>query len=87
MRKRKSWARIAPVVDETESEKAAALADTIVFAVGAEHADKLGECQRAFFFPLSGLCVYAVCWWVVSPSAAREEALIRACCLASRMVC
>jgi ATP-dependent Lon protease len=44
-RKRESWARIAHVVDETEPDKAAALADAIVSAVGAEHADKLGECQ------------------------------------------
>jgi ATP-dependent Lon protease len=51
--KRESWARIAHVVDETEPDKAAALADAIVSAVGAEHADKLGECQRAFFFILS----------------------------------
>ena len=48
-RKRESWARIALVVDETELDKAAALADAIVSAVGAEHVDKLGECQRAFF--------------------------------------
>ena len=33
------------VVDETEPDKAAALADATVSAVGAEHADKLGECQ------------------------------------------
>jgi hypothetical protein len=62
-RKRENWARIALVVDETEPDKAAALADAIASAVGAEHADKLGECQRAFFFgfifpPLSVLCVY-----------------------------
>lgn len=44
-RKRESWARIAHVVDETESDKAAALADAIVSAVGVEHADKLGEYQ------------------------------------------
>jgi ATP-dependent Lon protease len=43
-RKRESWARIALVVDETEPDKVAALADAIVSAVGAEHADKLGEC-------------------------------------------
>jgi len=42
-RKRESWARIAQLVDETEPERAAALADAIVSAVGAEHADKLGE--------------------------------------------
>lgn len=42
-RKRESWARIAHLVDETQSDRAAALADAIVFAVGAEHADKLGE--------------------------------------------
>jgi hypothetical protein len=30
-------------VKETEPEKAAALADAIVAAVGADHADKLGE--------------------------------------------
>ena len=43
--KRESWARITHVVDETEPDKAAALADAIVSSVGAEHADKLGECQ------------------------------------------
>lgn len=42
-RKRESWTRIAHLVEETESDKAAALADAIVSAVGAEHADKLGE--------------------------------------------
>ena len=47
-RKRESWARIALVVDETEPDKVAALADAIVSAVGAEHVDKLGECQRFF---------------------------------------
>jgi len=52
-RKRESWARIAHVVDETEPDKAAALADAIVSAVGAEHADKLGECQRPFLFHIS----------------------------------
>ncbi|KAF8494964.1 ATP-dependent protease La [Russula emetica] len=40
-RKRESWARIAHVIDETEPDKAAALADAIVSAVGAEHVDKL----------------------------------------------
>jgi hypothetical protein len=44
-RKRESWARIAHVVGETEPDKAAALADAIVSAVGADHADKVGECQ------------------------------------------
>jgi ATP-dependent Lon protease len=44
-RKRESWARIAHVVDETEPEKGAAIADAIISAVGAEHADKLGEYQ------------------------------------------
>jgi hypothetical protein len=43
VRKRESWTRIARLVDETESERAAALADAIVSAVGAEHTDKLGE--------------------------------------------
>jgi len=43
-RKRESWARIAQLVEGTEVEKAAALADAIVSAIGAEHADKLGEC-------------------------------------------
>ncbi|KAI0298983.1 Lon protease C-terminal proteolytic domain-containing protein [Multifurca ochricompacta] len=40
-RKRESWSRIAHLVDETEPHKAAALADAIVSAVGAEHAEKL----------------------------------------------
>ena len=44
-RKRESWARIAHVVDETEPDKAAGLADAIVSAVGSEHSDKLGERQ------------------------------------------
>jgi hypothetical protein len=44
---------IAHVIDETELVKAAALADTIVSAVGSEHADKLGECQWDFFFYIS----------------------------------
>jgi ATP-dependent Lon protease len=43
VRKRESWARIAQLVEETELEKAAALADAIVAAVGADHAEKLGE--------------------------------------------
>ena len=42
-RKRESWSRIAHLVDETEAHRAAALADAIISAVGAEHADKLGE--------------------------------------------
>jgi ATP-dependent Lon protease len=61
-RKRESWARIAHVVDETEPDKAAAVADAIVSAVGAEHADKLGEglflssflCTRTSERPSSG---------------------------------
>ncbi|KAI9459929.1 ATP-dependent protease La [Lactarius psammicola] len=40
-RKRESWTRIAQLVDESEPHKAAALADAIIAAVGAEHADKL----------------------------------------------
>ncbi|KAH8987330.1 ATP-dependent protease La [Lactarius akahatsu] len=40
-RKRESWTRIAHLVEESESHKAAALADAIISAVGAEHADKL----------------------------------------------
>jgi ATP-dependent Lon protease len=47
-RKRESWVRIAQFVDETEPERAAALADAIVSAVGAEHADKLGERPHPF---------------------------------------
>jgi ATP-dependent Lon protease len=50
-RKRESWARIAQVVDETEPDKAAAVADAIVSAVGAEHADKLGEGGLSFIIP------------------------------------
>ena len=83
-RKRESWARIAQVVDETESDKAAALADAIVSAVGVEHADKLGQYRWAFcfVFPLfSGLCVYAACGWVVS--AGLEETQMRVYCLPS----
>lgn len=48
--KRESWARIAHVVDETEQDKAAALADAIVSAVGAEHPDKLGECPSGILY-------------------------------------
>ncbi|KAH9039661.1 Lon protease C-terminal proteolytic domain-containing protein [Lactarius pseudohatsudake] len=40
-RKRESWTRIAHLVEESESHKAAALADAIISAVGVEHADKL----------------------------------------------
>ncbi|KAI0299475.1 hypothetical protein BC826DRAFT_966931 [Russula brevipes] len=40
-RKRKSWVPIVGLVEETEPEKAAALADAVVAAVGAGHADKL----------------------------------------------
>ena len=48
-RKRESWAHIAHVVDETEPDRAAALADAIVSVVGAEHPDKLGEwCLSCF---------------------------------------
>jgi hypothetical protein len=40
----------------------------------------------SFIVPLSGLWVYAACWWVVSASAAGEEkALIWHHCLASAM--
>jgi hypothetical protein len=42
-RKRESWSRIAHLVDETEPSRAAALADAIVSAIGADKADKLGE--------------------------------------------
>ena len=42
-RKRESWSRIAQLVDETEPQRTAALADAIISAVGAEHADKIGE--------------------------------------------
>jgi hypothetical protein len=42
-RKRESWAPIVGLIKETEPEKAAALADTILVAVGADHADNLGE--------------------------------------------
>jgi hypothetical protein len=40
VRKHESWPPFAGLVKETEPEKAAALADA---AVGAGHADKLGE--------------------------------------------
>lgn len=39
--KRESWSRIARLVDDSELHKTAALADAIISAVGAEHADKL----------------------------------------------
>lgn len=47
-RKRESWSRIAHLVDESEPQRAAALADAIISAVGAEHADKLGEFAAQF---------------------------------------
>lgn len=47
-RKRESWSRIAQLVDETEPQRTAALADAIVSAVGAEHPDKLGEFTPRF---------------------------------------
>ncbi|KAI9435502.1 ATP-dependent protease La [Lactarius indigo] len=40
-RKRESWSRIAHLVEESEPHKAAALADAIISAVSAGHADKL----------------------------------------------
>ncbi|KAH9012795.1 Lon protease C-terminal proteolytic domain-containing protein [Lactarius hengduanensis] len=40
-RKRESWTRIAHLVGESDSHKAAALADVIISAVDVEHADKL----------------------------------------------
>ncbi|KAI0270715.1 Lon protease C-terminal proteolytic domain-containing protein [Gloeopeniophorella convolvens] len=40
-RKRESWTRIAQLVEETEAYRAAALADALVSAVGAEYSDKL----------------------------------------------
>ncbi|KAH9039670.1 ATP-dependent protease La [Lactarius pseudohatsudake] len=40
-RKRESWTRIAHLVEENESHKAAALAGAIISAVGVEHTDKL----------------------------------------------
>ena len=62
-RKRESWARIAPqLVNKTESERAAAVADAIVFAFGAEHADKLCEHPPLLSFGdfnLSALCLLA----------------------------
>jgi len=42
-RRCESWARAAQFVDEMEPGRAAALADTVVSAVGVEHADKLSE--------------------------------------------
>ena len=55
-RKRESWTRIAQLVDETEPERAAALADAIVSAVGAEHADKLGEHPPSFIWRRYFVC-------------------------------
>jgi hypothetical protein len=37
-----SWSRIARLVDKTEPSRVAALADTIVSAIGADNVDKLG---------------------------------------------
>ena len=72
-RKRESWARIAQLVQESEPHKAATLADAIISAVGAEHADKLGACftARVPFLPLRGvlsptLFYYSGIWCGVS---------------------
>ncbi|KAH9177265.1 hypothetical protein EDB89DRAFT_1526343 [Lactarius sanguifluus] len=46
-RKCENWTRIAHLVEESESHKAAVLADAINSAVGAEHADKLGALFRS----------------------------------------
>ena len=75
---------LAHVVDETELDEAAALAGGIVSAVGVEHADKLGECHSAFFLSyfLLYLCMRGMLW-MVSASAAGEEARIRIYCLES----
>lgn len=85
VRKRESWVRIAHAVDETELVKVAALADAIISAVGAEHVDKLGEPFFSFIFPpLSGLSVYAACWWVIpAPQAPREKKPFWVYCVAS----
>jgi ATP-dependent Lon protease len=71
-RKRESWARIAHVVDETEPDKAAALADAIVSVVGAEHPDKLGGWCLSFMFPhlLSNLRGEGF-FWAYCPEYAR----------------
>ena len=42
-RKRKSWSSTVHLVNELELYRAAALAPAIISAVGAEHADKVGE--------------------------------------------
>jgi len=42
-RKYESWVPIAGLVKETEPEKATALVDAMVAAVGTDHVDKLGE--------------------------------------------
>jgi ATP-dependent Lon protease len=74
-RKRESWARIVHVVDETELDKAAALADAIVSAVGAEHPDKLGECLSFLFHITSFKRIrMRAGGWVISASAAGEAA-------------
>jgi ATP-dependent Lon protease len=49
VRRRESWSRIAQLVEEAEIHKVATLADAIIAAVGAEHADKLGG---SFVLPL-----------------------------------
>jgi ATP-dependent Lon protease len=49
LQRRESWSRIAQLVEETEIHKVATLADAIVSAVGAEHADKLGGLFFGFF--------------------------------------
>ena len=54
-----SWAHATKLVDETELGRATALADAVVFAVGTEHVDKLGEhpfLHLATFFSLTSIC-------------------------------
>jgi len=54
-----SWARATKLVDKTEPGRATALMDAVVFAVGMEHADKLGEhpfLHLATFFSLTSIC-------------------------------
>lgn len=57
---------ISQSVDETEQEGSPALAGAIVFAVGADHADTLGE--HPFFHLATEHCLSPDFWSAFRPS-------------------
>ncbi|KAI0282675.1 hypothetical protein BC826DRAFT_1110686 [Russula brevipes] len=67
-RKCESWVPIAGLVKETEPEKAAALANAIVAAVGADHVDKLDTVAPS--------TAYVAC---MTPSATGSDRAARPC--------